>query len=134
MFKLSITKEEFNRLKNLRFKKNDFKTKCLIKMFEPFFRKSEDKLIFSSENSNGYENFNILFEVPNFIGDVVKIKTDSEGNYEYMNEDFIGKIKMPLKNWTFTLKNISETTTFCYFLNNEYIVMKKDFASIPVSV
>lgn len=135
-FPLSITKEEFNSIKDKRNKKDkDFETKCLIKMFEPFFRMSEDKLEFNNfATANTSFNFNILHEIPDFVGNVKKIKSDSNGDYYYFNEDFKGKIRLPLKNWTFLLKKISENITFCYLSSTgkgDYIVMK-NFSKISI--
>jgi hypothetical protein len=131
-FPLSITKEEFNRIKDktLRFENRDknFETKCAIKMFEPFFKMNEDKLDFNKfTETNTSFNFNILHEIPEFVGNIKNIKTDSNGDYYYFNENFKGKIKLPLRNWTYTLKKISENITFCYLSSSakgDYIVMK----------
>lgn len=134
VFKLSITKDEFDYIKNKNFrfmKRNkNFETKCIIKMFEPFFKKNEEFIEFAKIDTpeDTCFNFNILREIPEYIGDEVKIKSDENGDYFYTSETFSGKIRLPLRNWTFKLKKISNDVTFCYFRMNgkgEYIVMKK---------
>lgn len=138
-FKISISSSEFFRLKNLRTMKNkgvllkkpSFNDLCGIKMFEPFFKMLEERLNFNSniETELDNYNYNILYDIPEFTGDQVYVKTDDNGIVNYVSENSgIKNVKLPLRNYRFKLKRISPETTFCYLKDGEYIVMKKNFA------
>lgn len=136
-FKISISSNEFFRLKNLRNLKNKNKLKkkpsfndlCGIKMFEPFFKISEERLNFNLNSTEDNYNFNVLYDIPEFTGDKVYIKTDDNGVVNYTSEiSGIRNVKLPLRNYKFMLKKISPETTFCYLKDGEYIVMKRNFA------
>lgn len=147
-YPLSISRDEFEIIKEFKSKNMNYKNKlaknCYVKMFELFMRKDIDKLEFDErqivnetqairrENVEKYYNFNVLYSIPE-LGEEVEIKSDDYGCYKYTYEDSEGNIlskniQLPLRNWRYKLKRISSKYTFCYFSNREYLVMKGELS------
>lgn len=138
-YNLSISRDEFEIIKDFKFGKkkvnpeNKIAKNCYIKLFEMFMRKDVDKLNFDERQivNEKYYNFNVLYSIPENIGDIVEITSDDYGCYKYTYEDSEGNIvsknvQLPLRNWRYKLKKISSKYTFCYFSKNEYLVMKAE--------
>ena len=143
-YNLSISKDEYYLIKDMASKKvlvkkeNRKARNCYIKMYELFFKKNISSIQFDERSelvvNERYYNFNVLYSIPDNVGDEVEIKTDDYGTYNYIYEDSKGniqnhKVQLPLRNWKFVLKRISGRYTFCYLGKpgkSEYLVMKAD--------